>query len=152
MGLRIPSRAWKRQLAYVVLSVVLLSAAPFVSRWHLQTTAVFHTLLETICSELALITGCMALVRYYTKKDAPFLILGSGFLGAALHDAYHAVVASSMLTSMSHAALGNHAGWSGVAHAGKHRRGNHGVIRVMECGAQESAAEDQEWRIFFGVV
>lgn len=114
MSVRIPSRTWKRQLAYVVISIVLLSVAPLVSRWQLQTTAVFHTLLETICSELALITGCMALVRYYTKKDAPFLILGSGFLGAALHDAYHAVVASSMLTSMSHSAPSSVITWSGA--------------------------------------
>ena len=114
MSTQVPSRTWKRPLVYVVLSIVLLSVAPLVSRWQLQTTAILHTLLETICSELALVTGCMALVRYYTKKDAPFLILGSGFLGAALHDAYHAVMASWTLHSMSHS---NHASvitWSGA--------------------------------------
>ena len=114
MSAQVPSRAWTRPLAYVVLSIVLLSVAPLVSRWQLQTTAILHTLLESICSELALVTGCMALVRYYTKKDAPFLILGSGFLGAALHDAYHAVMASSMLTSMSHSSQSNVITWSGA--------------------------------------
>src|SRR5262249_39782190 len=114
MSIRVPSRTWKRPLAYVVLSIFLLSVAPLVSRWQLHTTAILHTLLETISSELALVTGCMALVRYYTKKDAPFLILGSGFLGAALHDAYHAVAASSMLGSMSHSAQPNVITWSGA--------------------------------------
>jgi signal transduction histidine kinase/CheY-like chemotaxis protein len=114
MSIQVPSRTWKRPLVYVVLSIVLLSVAPLVSRWQLQTTAILHTLLETICSELALVTGCMALVRYYTKKDAPFLILGSGFLGAALHDAYHAVMASSTLHSMSHSTPSSVITWSGA--------------------------------------
>jgi signal transduction histidine kinase/DNA-binding response OmpR family regulator len=114
MSIQVPSRTWKRPLVYVVLSIVLLSVAPLVTRWQLQTTAILHTLLETICSELALVTGCMALVRYYTKKDAPFLILGSGFLGAGLHDAYHAVMASSMLHSMSHSTPSSVITWSGA--------------------------------------
>jgi hypothetical protein len=90
-----------RQLSYILASAGLLLGAPLVSRFQLQTTAGFHTLLETIGSELALITGSMALVRYYTKKDGTFLILGCGFLGAALLDSYHAVVASSALTKLS---------------------------------------------------
>jgi signal transduction histidine kinase/CheY-like chemotaxis protein len=114
MSVHPPSRTWKRQLAYVVLSTVLLSGAPLIGRLHLQTTAGFHTLLETICSELGLITGCMALVRYYTKKDATFLILGSGFLGAALLDSYHAVVASSVLTKLSPSAPSSLITWSGA--------------------------------------
>src|SRR5262249_15393163 len=112
MGLRIPSRAWKRQLAYVVLGVVLLSAAPLVSRSHVQTTAVVHNLLETICSELALITGCIALVRYYTKRYAPFLILSSAFLTARLHAASHALVHASMITSLSPSASSSVITWS----------------------------------------
>ncbi|MBZ5509237.1 MAG: response regulator [Acidobacteriia bacterium] len=109
-----PSRIRTRQISYGVLSVVLLLGSPLIGGLQLQTTAVFHTLLETIGCELALVTGAMALVRYYTKKDGTFLILGSGFLGAALLDSYHAVVASSVLTKMSPSAPSNLITWSGA--------------------------------------
>lgn len=114
MSLQWPSRTRKRQLSYILLSAVLLLGTPLVAGLQLQTTAGFHTLLETICSELALVTGGMALVRYYSKKDGTFLILGSGFLGAALLDSYHAVVASSVLTKMSPSAPSSLITWSGA--------------------------------------
>jgi signal transduction histidine kinase/CheY-like chemotaxis protein len=114
MSLQWPSRMRERQLSYIFLSAGLLLGTPLVGRWQLQTTAGFHTLLESICSELALVTGIMALVRYYTKKDGMFLILGSGFLGAALLDSYHAVVASSVLTRLSPSAPSSLITWSGA--------------------------------------
>jgi signal transduction histidine kinase/CheY-like chemotaxis protein len=114
MTLQVPSRTRARQISYGLLSVVLLLCSPLIGRLQLQTTAAFHTLLETICCELGLVTGAMALVRYYTKKDGTFLILGSGFLGAALLDSYHAVVASSVLTKLSPSAPSSLITWSGA--------------------------------------
>ena len=53
-----------------------------------------HTLVETIATLLAFMVGVMALVRYYSKKDNTFLLIGTGFLGTAFLDGYHAVVTS----------------------------------------------------------
>ena len=114
MTLQMPGRVRARQISYGLLGVVLLLGSPLVGRLQFQTTAAFHTLLETIGCELALVTGAMALVRYYTKKDGTFLILGSGFLGAAVLDSYHAIVASSVLTKLSPSAPSNLITWSGA--------------------------------------
>jgi signal transduction histidine kinase/CheY-like chemotaxis protein len=114
MIFQMPGRIRTRQISYGLLILLLLLGSPLVGRLQLQTTAAFHTLLETIGCELALITGAMALVRYYTKKDGTFLILGGGFLGTAVLDSYHAVVASSVLTRLSPSAPSNLITWSGV--------------------------------------
>ena len=41
---------------------------------------------------LALVVGVIALVRFYSKKGNTYLFIGTGFLGTALLDGYHAVV------------------------------------------------------------
>jgi signal transduction histidine kinase/CheY-like chemotaxis protein len=89
------NRVERRSLVYALLCAVLLLAS-FPARqvsWH--GSAELHTLVETIATLLALVTGAMALVRYYTRKTGTFLLLGSGFLGAAVLDGHHAVVTSS---------------------------------------------------------
>jgi signal transduction histidine kinase/DNA-binding response OmpR family regulator len=107
------NRVGGRSLVYALLSALLLLSGLPVShiRWH--GTAELHTLLESIATLLALITGAMALVRYYTEKSSTFLVLGSGFLGAALLDGYHAVVTSSALATRSHSGLGSLGPWGG---------------------------------------
>src|SRR6266849_4581521 len=86
-------RAW----TYVLITVVVLAGGMpiYVAQW--QTTAQFHTLLEAVATVLAIVTGVMALVRYYAKKSSAFLILGSGFLGTALLDGYHGLITSTFL-------------------------------------------------------
>jgi diguanylate cyclase (GGDEF)-like protein len=56
----------------------------------------------------------MALVRYYTKKSGMFLFLGTGFLGEALLDGYHATVTSSFLAGHIPSALSALTPWSGT--------------------------------------
>ena len=68
-------------------------------------------MLETISFVLAASAGAMALVRFYTKKSGTFLLLGNGFLGAALLDGYHAVVTSSFLAGRTLSAISP---WSGT--------------------------------------
>lgn len=60
--------------------------------WH--GSATLHTVMEAVATLLALTVGVMALVRYYSKKNNSFLFIGTGFLGTALLDGYHAVVTS----------------------------------------------------------
>ena len=41
--------------------------------------------------------ACLALVRFYSKKQPAFLFIGTGFLGTGLLNAYHAVVTSTFI-------------------------------------------------------
>jgi signal transduction histidine kinase/CheY-like chemotaxis protein len=103
-----------RSLVYALLFVILLLGAFPLRRVAWQSNAEFHTLLETIATLLALTTGAMALVRYYSKKSSMFLLLGSAFLGAALLDGYHAVITSSFFAGRTPSALSALTPWSGV--------------------------------------
>ena len=75
-------------LAYAVLTG---------STW--QGSTELHTIMEVIAALLALIVGLAAIVQFYAKKNNTYLFVGTGFLGTALLDCYHAVVTSSFLTS-----------------------------------------------------
>lgn len=57
--------------------------------------AELHTIMEVISTLLALMVASMAMVRYYTKKEIIFLLIGMGFVGTALLDGYHAIVTST---------------------------------------------------------
>jgi PAS domain S-box-containing protein len=112
-GLR-PNRARGRSLIYALLTLVLLLGGVPAHRSAWQGNAELHTLLETIATLLGFVTGAMALVRYYTKKSSMFLLLGSGFLGGALLDGYHAAITSSFLAGHTPSALSALTPWSGV--------------------------------------
>jgi signal transduction histidine kinase/CheY-like chemotaxis protein len=70
--------------------------------------------LEFLATLLALITGTMALVRYYAKPSATFLLIGNGFLGASLLDAYHALITSSFLAGHTPSGFSALTHWSGA--------------------------------------
>jgi PAS domain S-box-containing protein len=53
-----------------------------------------HTLMEVVGTALAMMIGAVALVGYYSKRDALFLFVGCGFLGTAFLDGYHTVLTS----------------------------------------------------------
>jgi len=93
---------------------VLVGAAPLVRNmgWHCDVQ--FHTVLEVIATQLALTTGVMALVRYYAKRSSMFLLIGSGFLGSSLLDAYHALVTSEYLARRMPSSLSAISHWSGT--------------------------------------
>ncbi len=54
-----------------------------------------HTLTESVTAVLSFCVGCLALVRFYSKKNNTFLFIGTGFVATAFLDGYHAVVTSS---------------------------------------------------------
>jgi signal transduction histidine kinase/DNA-binding response OmpR family regulator len=82
---------------------------------HWEGTAEFHTFLEATATLVALITGAMALVRYYAKKNSTFLILGSGLLGTAIIDGFHTVVTSSLFTWHMPSPPATLNPWTGIA-------------------------------------
>src|ERR1700730_2374169 len=106
------NRVGRRSLVYALLCAVLLLASFPVRQvtWH--GSAELHTILETIATLFALVTGAMALVRYYTRKTGTFLLIGSGFLGAAVLDGHHAVVTSSFFVGHTPSALVGLITWS----------------------------------------
>ena len=104
----------RRILAYVLITVVLLAGGLPIYRGNWQSGAEAHTLLEAMATVLALITGVMALVRYYAKKSNTFLILGGGFLGTALLDGYHTLVTSSFFTGHLPSTPADLSTWTGV--------------------------------------
>src|SRR3984893_2340019 len=106
-------RVERRSLVYGLLCAGLLLTSLAVRQLSFHRRADLHTILQTIATLLALATGAMALVRYYTRKSGTFLFLGSGFLGAALLDGYHAVVTSSFLAGRTRSALAALISWSG---------------------------------------
>ena len=103
-GLR-PNHARGRSVTYVVFTLVLLIGAIPAHRSTWQGNAELHTLFETVATLLGFVTGAMALVRYYTKKNSMFLLLGSGFLGEAILDGCHAFVMSSFFARHAPSAL-----------------------------------------------
>ena len=109
-----PERSHGRSIGYVVLATALLAGAFAFHGATWKSNSELHTLLENIATVLALITGAMSLVRYYTKKTSTFLLLGSGFLGTALLNAYHAAVTSSFLIGRTPSALTALSLWSGL--------------------------------------
>ncbi|HWY55925.1 MAG TPA: response regulator [Terriglobales bacterium] len=109
-----PNHARERSLIYAVLTLALLLGSVPAHRSLWLGNAELHTLLETIATVLGLVTGVMALVRYYTKKSDMFLVLGTGFLGGALLDGYHGLVRSSFFVGHTPASLSSLTPWSGI--------------------------------------
>ena len=56
-----------------------------------ETGYTWHSVMEAIATVLGFIVGALALVRYYSRKRIGFLLIGCGFLGAALLDLNHAL-------------------------------------------------------------
>ncbi len=81
----------------LAVSLVLAYAALTDSTW--QGSTELHTITEVIAAILALIVGLVAIVRFYAKKNNTYLFVGTGFIGTALLDSYHAVVTSSFFNS-----------------------------------------------------
>ena len=86
-----PTRGWIAAGFGVLL--LTWSLAMRGSTW--QGSIALHTLMEVVATLLALMVGILGLIRYYIKKLHIFLFIGSGFLGTALLDCYHAVVTST---------------------------------------------------------
>ena len=74
-----------------------------------------HTVMESIASLLALLVGVLALVRFYSKKNNTFLFIGTGFVGTAFLDGYHAVVTSSFFADQFPSAPSSLIPWSWIA-------------------------------------
>ncbi|MFC1575221.1 response regulator [Gemmatimonadota bacterium] len=106
-----------RAALYFVLFLVLFVGAfgPVRSGW--SSNAVVHGILETLATILAFIVGALALVRFYSKKQGTFLFIGTGFLGTALLETFHALVSTGFLGDRGPLETRDLASWSFTASA-----------------------------------
>jgi diguanylate cyclase (GGDEF)-like protein/PAS domain S-box-containing protein len=95
MGKVFPSRVHRRNLAYAALVVGVLVVRIPMGRTDWVREDRVYVVLESIATLLSLAVGVTALVRYYSRRSAAFLILGSGFLIAGLLDGYYLLKSST---------------------------------------------------------
>lgn len=74
-----------------------------------------QTILEIITTLLALMVGTLALLRFYSKKNNTFLLIGSGFIGNGLLDGYHLLLTSPFFNSYFPSVPSHLIPWSGIA-------------------------------------
>lgn len=85
-----------KRIAIYLLTGVGLTVAYAMLRGNTWTgSGQLHTLMEALATALAMIVGIIALLRFYTRKNNTFLFIGTGFLGTAFLDGYHAIVTST---------------------------------------------------------
>ncbi len=87
-----PDRGLEHSALYAVIFLVLVGGAMLLANNFVWSSGPsLHTMMETIATLLAFLVGALALVRYYSRKQVTFLLIGCGFLGAAILDLNHVV-------------------------------------------------------------
>lgn len=113
----LPDRAGSRFVTISLLAstvILLLIGSLFSHRdWHSGSEA--HTRVEIIATVLALFVGTLALIRFYSIRENLFLFLGTGFLGTAFLDGYHAIVTADEMFAHLPSSLPTLIPWSWVA-------------------------------------
>ncbi len=143
MGKVLANPGRRRSLAYAVLTLGLLAIRFPLGQVTWVGNAEIHTVLETIATVLGVVIGAMALVRYYNQKTTSYLILGGGFLGAALLDAYHVVVTSSSCAACTPSSLAALIHWTGAL--------SRFFLSVLMCASlfvwrNETHSKPEEWK------
>ncbi|MBT3240643.1 MAG: PAS domain S-box protein [Chloroflexi bacterium] len=106
------SKTKRRGLIYIAifLFLILLSFSFREIDW--QSTPEFHTVIEVISMISALFIGVIILIRYYSKKNASFLFLGSAFVGTFILEGYHLLFTSSYFVTNFHSVPTSISTWS----------------------------------------
>jgi PAS domain S-box-containing protein len=96
----------RERLAIYWILVVLLTAGSVILRGApSHSGSELHTVMESVATVLAFIVGGLALVRFYSRKQATFLFIGTGFLGAGILDLNHTLLTTApFLTATGRAA------------------------------------------------
>ena len=106
------SKYFSQDSKYLVLTVFLVLLYPVVKNVPYTGSIFLHTIMETVSSILSLIIGILSLLRYYSRKNYQFLILGSGFLGTTSLDIYHTLVSSNWFNDYFPSSMESLAPWS----------------------------------------
>jgi PAS domain S-box-containing protein len=81
-----------RVIVYATTAIALVALAILVRTASWRTNADVHALHETAATLLAAVVGILSLVRYYSRKERLFLVIGAAFIGTAILDGYHGIV------------------------------------------------------------
>lgn len=92
-----PIRTLERIATYSVVFIVLLFIFIFVRGAEWRSNESLHTFFELTAVIVSSVVGVLSLIHFYTKRENIFLIVGLGFLGTALLDGYHIIVAFEFL-------------------------------------------------------
>ena len=104
-----------RQITSIAIGGGLLLGFVLLRAYTWQGNTQLHTLMEVLATALALFVGVVALVRLYTQRNSTFLFVGTGFLGTALLDGYHAIATSSFFDHVLPSVPSSLIPWSWVA-------------------------------------
>ena len=108
-------RARERKVVYLLLPLVLVPVA-FLLRGSLwRSGPSLHIPMEAVATVLAFVVGLLALVRFYSRKQATFLFIGTGFLGTGLLDLYHALVSTQAGLGWSEGLVDDVSAWTWTA-------------------------------------
>jgi hypothetical protein len=107
--------ATRRIVTYAAVGLGLTLGFALLHGHSWRGSAHLHTVMEAVATLLALLVAAMALVRFYSKKDGTFLLIGTGFLGTAFLDGYHTVVTSAFFRPYMPSDLPSLIPWSWVA-------------------------------------
>ncbi len=104
-----------RATVYWLITLLLTFSSFFLRDSSWRGSEQLHTAMEITATLLALMVGSMALVRFHSRKNNTFLIIGAGFIGTASLDAYHALVTSTWFKSYLPSELPALSPWSWIA-------------------------------------
>lgn len=110
-----PDRSGERKTVYWIILLVLLAGSLLLRDNPYRSRAEIHTLLESLATLMAFLIGGLALVKFYSRKQATFLLIGTGFLGAALLNLNHVLITTEFLLPQSGADPEDLFAWSWTA-------------------------------------
>jgi PAS domain S-box-containing protein len=108
-------RIRERAISYIILFVSLCILYPVVSSFSWQGSAQLHTAMEIFSTIIALSIGIFALRLYFKINHYTLLIIGTGFIGTAFLDGYHATVTSVLIKDLLPSDLPSLIPWSWIA-------------------------------------
>jgi PAS domain S-box-containing protein len=110
-------RTAQRITLYFFVFVLLFVGAFGPARTSWMSGPSLGIVFQTASLLLAFVVGALALVRFYSKKTGTYLFIGTGFLGTAVLDTFHAVSAAGLGGDWSRAELRDIGSWSFTASA-----------------------------------
>ena len=110
-----PAVARWRVTSYWLLLALLIGGSVWLRTSPGTSGPQLHTTIEVASTVVAFIVGSLALVRFYSRKQATFLFLGTGFLATGLLDGYHTLISSELFSGREGASQPDISAWTWTA-------------------------------------